>query len=258
MTKLAQNNIQADGIGDVFEDLTSQGRGSSVALGTQDTYQDRAPRLNGSTRTGQQPAGSTIQFNDFRSSVKFEGGLTTYTTGSGKSVTTHTLVGWGTAGGIQAASNNGTSTQIGTLYDGTSTYTTSPKPFSELNSNFDGNKWLSAIVVKSYSTGLLGNNFADLYICFEGSGAQTTDTDWTNVTFKQDGQSNITSGQIQLNYTAGGVNVQLARDSALQVNIQQSRVVYRFPISGGLNIYTSRYFPISGQQAGYTNFWQFT
>ena len=34
MTRLAQNNIQADGIGDVFEDLDGQGRNSAVGIGT--------------------------------------------------------------------------------------------------------------------------------------------------------------------------------------------------------------------------------
>lgn len=254
MTKLSQNNIQADGIGDVFEDLQSQGRNSSVALGTQDTYQDRAPRLNGSTRTGQQPAGSTIQFNDFRSSVKFESGLTSYTVGSGKSSTTHTVVGWATAGGMQGATNGASSTQIGTLYDGSTIYTSSPKPFDELNSGFDGNKWLCAIVVDSYNTGLLGNNFADLYICFEGGGAQTGDTDWTNVTFKQDGLSNTQF----IDYRQGGVNVQLARTAANSVISQQSRIAYKYAISGGLNTYISRYFETGGDTHGSTNFWQFT
>ena len=122
MTKIAQNNIQADGIGDVFEDTRAvDGRGSSVNIADQDIYADRSPVANGSTslRT-QQPAGSTRQYNDFKSSVRIHqtNASASYTIGSGKNSVTHTMTGWATVGGMQAATANNTSTQSGILWDG--------------------------------------------------------------------------------------------------------------------------------------------
>lgn len=248
MTRLSTTNIEAEGIGDVFEDLDGQGRNSSVAIGTVDTYQDRSPLLNGSTRTGRQPQGA-IQYNDFRSSFWTQGGVTTYTTGTGKSAVSHTVSGWGTVGGVQAATNGGSTTAIGTLGDGTNLYTTNPKPFDQLNSSFDGNKWISAIVVdQSFQ---FFTNFTIFYIVMEGTGAQTTDTDWTTMNFKQDGQTN--AGGV-LDYTSTGGGASFARTDA-SVAVQQNRVVYTFV--NGLVSPTQRYFVNNGQTLGYKNWIQF-
>ena len=248
MTRLAQNNIQADGIGDVFEDLDGQGRNSAVGIGTVDTYQDRSPLLNGSTRSGRQPQGA-IQYNDFRSSFATQGGLTTYTTGVGKSAVSHSVVGWGTSGGISAATNGGSSTQIGNLYDGTTNYTTSPKPFDQLNSGFDGNKWISAIVIDSSIE--FFTNLTILKICFEGGGAQTTDTDWTTLNFKKDGQTNASG---VLDYTSQGAGGSIARSNASVATVS-NRVVYTV----GINLLgpADRYFASGGQTFGFKTWIQF-
>lgn len=244
MTRLAQNNIQADGIGDVFEDLTGQGRNSSVAIGTVDTYQDRSPLLNGSTRTGRQPQGA-IQYNDFRSSFGMEGALGTYSTGAGKSAVSHSVTGWGTAAGVSAATNGNLSTQLGNLYDGTTNYTTSPKPFDQLNSGFDGNKWLSAIVTDTSFE--FFTNIVILKIVFEGGGAQTTDTDWSSFNFKKDGQTNVSN---VLDYTSQGIGGSYSRTATgMTVSTVQNRVVYSIAIN--LLTPTDRYFISNGQTFGF-------
>jgi len=231
MTKIAQNNIQADGIGDIFEDVFNQGgRNSAVDIGTVDTYQDRAPKLNGSTRSGRQPQGA-IQYNDFKSSFKVAGGFTTWSEVAGKNSISHTMVGWATTGGMQAATDNETTTQIGTLFDGDVSYTTSAKPFSQLNSNFDGNKWISAIVSDTFTTGLLGPSTTHLYICFEGGGASTSDTDWSTLNFKKDG----TVSTNFIDYSADGGGGSFARtgvDSGYPL-VRFSRVVYRWTVGLG-------------------------
>ena len=251
MTRLATTNIQADGIGDVFEDLTGQGRNSSVPIGTVDTYQDRSPLLNGSTRTGRQPQGA-IQYNDFRSSFGLEGGLTSYTTGVGKSAVTHSVVGWGTSAGVSAATNGGSSTQIGNLYDGTTNYTTSPKPFDQLNSSFDGNKWISAIV--SDTSFEFFTNIILLKIVFEGGGAQTTDTDWTTLNFKKDGQE--ANGPAGFNYTSDGAGGSFGRtQTGMTVSTVQNRVVYSIAVS--LLTPVDRYFVSNSQTLGFKSWIQF-
>lgn len=251
MTKIALGNIQADGIGDIFEDVFNNGgRNSSVGIGTVDTYQDRAPKLNGSTRSGRQPQGA-IQYFDFKSSFKTNGGFTSWSEVAGKNQISHTMTGWATTGGMQAATDNETTTQIGTLFDGTNSYTTSAKPFSELNSNFDGNKWLSAIVTDTFTTGLLGPTTTHLYVCFEGGGASTSDTDWTNLNFKKDGTTNTNL----IDYTSvggGGSISRTATDSGYPL-VRFSRVVYRWTVTLG-SAPTDRELPNSNGFANYIQF----
>ena len=249
MGRISTTNVDADSIGDVAENLNStSNRSGSVNIATQDTYADRSPRANGAT-TGrlQQPAGSTRQYADFKSTFKVIGGFTSYTTGSGKSAVTHTMTGWATAGGMQGATNSGSSTQIGQLYDGQSTFTTSAKSLAQLGS-FDANKFLSAIVIDQFLSGFATQT--DLYICFEGGGAQTGDTDWTRLDFKQDGLNPL--GEF-IDYRSQGAGGTHLRTGASSVSTVANRIVYKYTnvtISG-----VARHFDASGTLAGYTNFY---
>ena len=249
MTRLSTTNIQADGIGDVFEDLSGSGRNSAVDIGTVDTYQDRSPLLNGSTRTGRQPQGA-IQYNDFRSSFAVEGGFGTYTTGIGKDSVSHTVTGWGTAGGIAAATSNNLSSQMGTLLDGTTSYTTSAKPFDQLNSSFDSNKWISAIVTDASIE--FFTNIVILKIVFEGGGANTGDTDWTTLNFKKDGQYNASGS---LDYTSQGAGGSQAR-TGMTVTTVSNRIVYTVGLASGIGP-ADRYFSSGGNTLGFKTWIQF-
>ncbi len=247
MGRLGTSNVDADSIGDVAENLNSTGtRTGSVNIATQDTYADRSPRANGSRSARlQQSAGSTRQFADFKSTFKILGGNTTYTTGSGKSSVLHSITGWGTVGGIQGATNNGSTTQIGQAFDGITTYTTSAIPLSVLGS-FDSNKFLSAVVTDTFQVGF--STQVDTFICFEGTGAQTGDTDWSNLDFKLDGLTQLGSVLDYRNTGAGGT---LARTSATSVTTQFSRIVYKYTSTNSV----SRHFTAGDTaNAGYTNF----
>ena len=257
MTKVAQNNIQADGIGDVFEDTRAvDGRGSSVGIGTQDTYADRSPVANGSTTTRvQQPAGSTRQYADFKSSARViqTGASQSYNLGSGKQQVTHTMTGWATIGGMQAATANNQSNPQGQLWDGDNTYTTAAKPFSHFNSSFNSNKWLSAVIVDTFLSGF--TNQTDFYLVFEGSGASTSDTDWTSFRFKKDGETVVSA---VLNYTNSGGSGVFNRTGASSVYTQSNRVVYKYTNIGLGTTPTSRYIVAQQGQAGYSTYFSFT
>ena len=257
MTKINQSNIQADGIGDVFEDQQAvDGRGSSVNIATQDTYADRSPVANGST-TGrtQQPAGSTRQYADFKSSFRIHqtNALRNYTTGSGKSAVSHSMTGWATVGGMQAATNNGTTQQSGILWDGDNSYTTSAKPFSHVNSGFNSNKWISGLLSDTFLSGFASQT--DLYLVFEGSGASTSDTDWSTMRYKLDGMVTVSA---LLDYTKLGLSGTLNRTDANSVYTSFNRVVYKYTnVSIGTN-FTSRYFSTGGtNNAGYSTWISF-
>lgn len=254
MTKIAQNNIQADGIGDVFEDTrATDGRGSSVNIATQDTYADRSPVANGSTSTRtQQPAGSTRQYADFKSSARIiqTGASRSYNVGSGKSTVTHTMTGWATVGGMQAATSNNNSGQSGQLWDGDNNYTTAAKPFSHFNSGFNANKWLSAVLIDQFISGFTTQT--DFYLVFEGSGASTSDTDWTTFRFKLDGEVFVSS---LLDYTSFGANGTFARTGTTPYNMA-NRVVYKYSSIGAPSP-TSRYIAVQQGQAGYSTYFSF-
>ena len=250
MGRISTTNVDADSIGDVAENLNStSNRSGSVNIATQDTYADRSPRVNGATTSRvQQPAGSTRNYGDFKSTFKVLGGNTSYTTGAGKSSVLHSITGWATAGGMQGATNSATSTQIGQLYDGLNTFTTSAKPLSQLGSQFDGNKWISAIVVDSFTSGF--SSVSDVYIVFEGSGAQTGDTDWTRLDFKLDGVAQLSDF---IDYRTTGSGGTHTRTGATSVSTVANRIVYKYAnvtFSG-----VSRHFTASGVTAGYTNFY---
>tara|TARA_Y100000356_G_scaffold127555_1_gene126564 strand:+ start:244 stop:1002 length:759 start_codon:yes stop_codon:yes gene_type:complete len=249
MGTLNTTNVDADSIGDVCENLNStSNRSGSVAIGTQDTYADRSPRANGATTSRvQQPAGSARQYADFKSTFKTLGGNTSYTTGAGKSSVLHSITGWATVGGMQGATNSASSTQIGTLYSGSTSYTSSAFPLSVIGS-FDSNKFLSAIVVDSFQVGF--STQQDLYICFEGGGAQTGDTDWTRLDFKLDGLNQL--GEV-LDYRNTGSGGTHNRTSATSVSTVANRVVYKYANVSFSGV--SRHFAASGVVAGYTNFY---
>ena len=249
MGRISTTNVDADSIGDVAENLNStSNRSGSVNIATQDTYADRSPRANGATTARlQQPAGSARQYADFKSTFKIIGGNTTYTVGAGKSSVLHSITGWATVGGMQGATNSNSSTQIGQLYDGQSTLTTSAKSLAQLGS-FDSNKFLSAIVVDAFQVGFSTQN--DVYICFEGTGAQTGDTDWTRLDFKLDGLNPL--GEF-IDYRNQGPGGTLNRTDATSVSTVANRIVYKYANVSGIKV--SRHFAASGVVAGYTNFY---
>ncbi len=255
MTTLSQNNIQADGIGDVFEDTRAvDGRGSSVNIATQDTYADRSPVANGSTTLRmQQPAGSTRQYADFKSSVRIHqtNASVSYTVGSGKNSVTHTMTGWTTFGAMQAATGGNTGGQSGILWDGDNSYTTTAKPFSHFNSGFNANKWLSGFVVDQFISGFATQT--DFYLVFEGSGASTSDTDWTTMRFKKDGETTVSA---LLDYTSNGTSGTFARTGADSVYTQSNRVVYKYANIGASSP-TSRYIVAQQGQAGWSTYFSF-
>lgn len=226
MTRLKNgNNIEADGIRDTFLNPNGNGSTSSLALNSTKIW-ERQPYRNGSAHSSSKATTSTNKFSDFGGCLKFAAGVTSFQTGSTKGAATNTVVGWGTAGGVQAATNGGSSTQIGTLYDGTTSYTTSPKPFDQLDGSFDGNKWVSFMGHISFG-GLFPSPASKAIIVFEGSGAQTGDTDWTTVYRADDLES--TNGNSVYDQFLSSVNVQtVTRSGASRVVTQFSRVVYEY------------------------------
>ena len=124
--------------------------------------------------------------------------------------------GWGTVGGMQGMTNNNSTTQIGSLADGDTSYTTSALALSSSNakpngSDFDSNKWLSGATFQKL------DDIVDTYtfkIAFEGSGAYPGDTDWSNVYVK----GHAASGD-------DGVGYKFARSTGNPA-VYYSRVVY--------------------------------
>lgn len=220
MTRLKNtNNISADGIRDTFLNTSGNGSTSSTALGDTKIW-ERQPQRNGSANTGTSNT-STNKYSDFGGSMKFIGASASFQIGSSKGAISNNLVGWGTVGGCQGASAGGLSnTQLGYLYDGTTTYTTSAKPFDQLGS-FDGNKWVSFI--GHLTTGGF-EPITAAKVCFEGAGAQTTDTDWDYIYFEADLET--TNGQsFYDSYLSSANGQRLARADA-SVTTESSRIVY--------------------------------
>ena len=230
MTRLKNNNnIEADGIRDVYLNYAGNGSSSATAINSTKIW-ERQPYRNGQLMTSANHAnGSTInKWSDFGGTFFIKAGVGTWQTTSTKSTTNHTLIGWGTAGGVQAASNGNLTSAQGTLYDGTTAYTTSAKPFDHLDSSFDGNKWLSFFGHLTVSSG-----FSTTYtgmICFEGSGASTGDTDWTSCFHEhdlEDTSGNTASSSMDF-YGSSKTTAQLNRTGAAQVVSRYSRVVYEY------------------------------
>lgn len=221
MTTLSQSP-SADGIRDVMEDLNSNGGGDAVPING-DYISDRFTRINGSANTSATTSDTaTKQYADARSTFAFKAGATTWQVGSGKSAVNHSASGWGTSSGIQGATNNGSSTQIGTAYDGSSSYTSSGLAVSGLDSGFESNKNITFI---GYFGPIGGTKVA---LCFAGSNAGTGDSDWDNLYLKMDltgstGGTDMSGGQAGFTY---------ARSSAT-VASQYSNIVYTWDLSIG-------------------------
>ena len=226
MSTLKSNtNISADGIRDNLLNHDGNGSTATTALGASNIWQ-RQPRRNGAANNGTSTS-TTNKFSDFGGTFKTIANTSSFTTGTTKGAVTQTVSGWGTTGGVQAATNGAapSNTSIGVLYDGTNFYNGStPKPFDALSSSFDGNKWVSFIGHVS-SGGLFPVTTGR--IVMEGNGAQTTDTDWTYLYWHSDITSNGgNSIYDQFDNTASSVRI--ARTDALSVQTISNRVVYSF------------------------------
>ena len=229
MSKLVWTNLSFDGIRDVKAGTSGSGAvswqdqfqrtrtpgtqsGNPFFPGVVPAYTDNAYEAKG-TATGPVGSQTTTSTNTDQSSMRDFANtvcITTaaartttvsYSTFKGSSNVTRSWYGWGTAGGWQAATDGDISTASGSLKDGTNTYTTQPWPLSSSNSqpsgnNWDGNKWLAAAVTSSYTAGLNPTVFSTMLV-FEGSGANTTDTDWSNF-FWSDGAV-FATGAFELN-----------------------------------------------------------
>ena len=254
MTTVSDNNIQFEGIGDIAEDVGgTTARSSSVGLGTTDTYGDRSPQANQTTNVSRANSGTTRQAKDWSGCMQIiSTSSQSYTIGSGKSSVTHTMRGWGTAGGLQGATNNGYSaSSIGTLWDGTTTRTNTAKPLSQLGSSFDGNKWLSCVMTDTSLDGSFNINIR-VYIVFEGSGAQTNDTDWTTLFLSQDGEAQVGA----VDYRSTGLGHAYNRTDANNIYSRYSRIVYEYinPIQTPTPAPTSYFAGTAPNRSGFTNF----
>lgn len=212
MSKLVWTNLSFDGIRDVKAGTSGSGAvswheayhrtrtpgaqsGKPYHSGVIPAFTDNAYNAKG-TATG--PVGSQTvtptntdpaSMRDFANTacITTAAARTTsvsYSSFKGSSTATRSWYGWGTAGGWQAATNGEISSASGSLKDGTSTYTTAAWPLSSSNSqpsgsNWDGNKWLSGVITSSYTPGINPTVYST-YLIFEGAGANTTDTDWSN------------------------------------------------------------------------------
>jgi len=220
MTRLRRGeSLQADGIRDMMESHAANGSSSSTAMNSTKIW-ERQPYRGGSVHSASKATTSTHSFNDHYGVIKVKALTTSFTTGSTKGVITNTMVGWGTSGGVQGASSGGTTTAIGTVYDGTSTIGNSAIPFSYLAPNADGNKWVSYLGYISTS-GLAGTFTAK--IAFEGGGAQTGDTDWTKVHFAQDIENAYNTAY---NSVLSSVSVTTMLRTDATVTSESSRIVY--------------------------------
>jgi hypothetical protein len=222
MSTLGSSNISWDAIGDVFQNFgnasNNNGRSGSWTVGNNTDLKERAPRQNGGTKAN--TTTNTFQADDFKGGFRVVPGHATYSTGSTKSQQNNAIFGWGTAGGVQAATNGSLTTAQGSLWDGTNVYTTQAKPLSGLGSQFDGNKWLSFIGYHS-----VGFTFTGILV-FEGTGAQSNDTDWTSISYAVDASSGLGTG--------GSAGTTLTRASNFTVSTGFNRVIYETPaILGG-------------------------
>lgn len=124
-----------------------------------------------------------VQMADLRYMFRMLGEQKSYTSTSTKTSTTRTYTGWATAGAMQAieqsTSTNRTAQGRG-VSNGDNSYTTSAMPFDSINSNHDGNKWISACISKQAGDIFSGLEY-DTFVVFEGQGASTSDNDWNTI-----------------------------------------------------------------------------
>ena len=187
-------------------------------------------------------ATSKVEMNDLRYSFRLNADQKTYTSSSTKTSTTRVFTGWCTLAGMQALSGAPTSRTaqgIG-VSNGTNHYNnTQVMPFDSINSNHDGNKWLCALISRSDSSGGLFPTYTNTtYVVFEGSGAQTTDTDWNTISARTYDNStgvfnmaNATQPAQSSQYTwSGGSNLgrtdTVLKRSDATVTSYSSRIIY--------------------------------
>ena len=224
MTRLRRGeSLQADGIRDMMESHDGNGSSSSMAMNSTKIW-ERQPYRGGSVHTTSKGTTSTHSFNDHYGVIKIKATTQSYQTGTTKGAVNSTFSGWGTTGGVQAATSGNSTTQTGVAYDGTDTITNTAIPFSYLAPNADANKWISFIGYE-FAGGIFGTFSSQ--IVFEGGGAQTTDTDWTKVHAGADIENDYTTTSPST-YSAymSNVNVFTLNRSDAVVTTNSSRIVY--------------------------------
>jgi len=222
MTRLRRGeSLQADGIRDMMENHSSNGSSSSMAMNSTKIW-ERQPFRNGAVHTTSNGTTTTHKFSDHYGVIKFRMGTTSNTVSNTKGSTTTTYNAWGTSGGSQAVSGNLLVANIGTAYDGTSSITNSAIPFSYLAPNADSNKWLEWCGYQAVSG--FGITFT-ANLVFSGSGAQTTDTDWSKIHISIDPENDYTGNNTYSAFMSS-VNVSTLNRSDAVVSTSSSRVVY--------------------------------
>lgn len=124
-----------------------------------------------------------VQMADLRYMFRMLGDQKSYTSTSTKSSVTRTFNGWCTLGAMQAISQSTSTSRTAQgrgVSNGDNSYTTSPMPFDTINSNHDGNKWISGMISKTEGDLFAGYTYTT-YVVFEGSGASTSDSDWNTI-----------------------------------------------------------------------------
>lgn len=222
MTRLRRGeSLQADGIRDMMENHDGNGSSSSKAMNSTKIW-ERQPFRGGSVHASSKGTTSTHSYDDHYGVIKIKGADGSFTIGSSKGAVVNNYAGWGTSGGVQAMTLGQSTTQLGQALDGTSVITNSAIPFSYLAPNADANKWLS--FAGYLATGGFGGSFAGKLV-FEGSGAQTTDTDWTKVHFSQDIETDH-SGNNTYSSFQSAVNITTLNRTDATVITSQSRILY--------------------------------
>ena len=215
MSTLSNTNVSWDGMRDMFDGTGTSGSTNSWAINCTDGLQ-RYPFINGGQGSGKRPTSSshsdpgtstTISANDLKSIVRVDFALQQWNVGITKESVTHSAYAWGTNGGMDAMTAGGVNQTQGSLFDGTTNYTSSAKAFDEINSGFDDNKDLHGV-------GYLLNPIGRFYVVFAGSGSATGDTDWTTMyvshwdanSSRYYGASYARSSASTNTYTSGGTD----------------------------------------------------
>lgn len=183
MSTLSNTNVSWDGMRDIF-DGTSMSSGSSAAWSINNADgRARYPIWNGGQGDNKRPTSTshtnadsdtTISADDLKSIVKADFAVSTWTFGSSKEAQTFSTYAWGTAGGLAAATAGGVTSTQGSLWDGSSQFTSGAKAFDEINSGFDDNKDIHYL-------GYTLQPLVKIKAVFSGSGSSTSDTDWTTM-----------------------------------------------------------------------------
>ena len=221
MTRLRRGeSLQADGIRDMMQTQAFNGSSDSMAMNSTKIW-EKQPYRGGGVHTTTKGTTSTHSFNDHYGVIKFAMGNQSSTFSSTKTSVTESYVGWGTTGGVQAASGGSLVGNQGTAYDGTSTITNSAIPFSYLAPNADANKWLE--FCGYFISTAFGATFSAKLV-FSGSGAQTTDTDWTKIHVSLDAENAYNS--VYNPYLSSVSVTTLERTAASSVLSSSNRIIY--------------------------------